>query len=112
MNSTVEKIQKLMEENNEKPTPLMKKLGLASSSFSDWKRDKASPSTEAIIKIAKYFHVSTDYLLLEDKIIPDVIYSEDDKHVLKLYSSLSDLDKRECIGFMKGLLHSSLHKNQ
>ncbi len=113
MNYTVQKIQLLLEENNEKPAPLMKKLGLSSSSFSDWKREKASPSTEAIIKIAKYFDVSTDSLLLEN--IDDTNnkkeschLTEQEKELLEVYSSLTELDKRECLGFMKGMLQKEL----
>lgn len=117
MNYIVQKIQLLLDENNEKAAPLMKKLGLSSSAFSDWKREKACPSTEAIIKIAKYFDVSTDSLLLEN--IDDIEtkkenfhLTEQEKELLKLYSTLSELDRRECLGFMKGMLQKELQEDK
>lgn len=114
MNYTVQKIQLLLEENNEKPAPLMKKLGLSSSSFSDWKREKACPSTEAIIKIAKYFDVSTDSLLIEDIDNKEErkYLTEQEKEILQIYSLLDETDKRECLGFMKGILRKELQAKE
>ena len=110
MNPTIEKIQSLIEENNEKAAPLMKKLGLASSSFSDWKRDKASPSTEAIVKIAKYFNVSTDYLLLDSYVNNSespapVFISPNEQDWISLYRELIACDPKllkECQSYIKG----------
>ena len=105
---TIERIQKLINMNNESAAPLMKKLGLSSTSFSDWKRKKANPSTEAIVKIAKYFNVSTDYLLLENENPNKNFYiSKDEEEWLDLYRQLSLTDshnKSECIGFVKGYI--------
>lgn len=39
-------------------------LGLSNSAISEWKKGKAKPSLEAVVKIARYFGVTTDYLLL------------------------------------------------
>jgi transcriptional regulator with XRE-family HTH domain len=38
-------------------------LGLAHGAVTEWKKGKAKPGTDAIIKIAEYFGVTTDYLL-------------------------------------------------
>ena len=38
-------------------------LGFDSGAVSNWKKGRAKPGTDAIIKIAEYFNVTTDYLL-------------------------------------------------
>lgn len=42
---------------------LDKAIDLKRSSIANWRLNRGTPSTEAILKIAKYFKVSTDYLL-------------------------------------------------
>ncbi len=43
-------------------------LNVSKQSVSNWENDNIQPSIEMLIKIASYFHVSTDYLLgLDDK---------------------------------------------
>lgn len=39
-------------------------LELSNSAITDWKKGKAKPSSDAVIKLAEYFGVSTDYILL------------------------------------------------
>jgi len=43
---------------------LSKITGVGNSTISAWKRGLQKPSVDAIIKIAEYFGVTTDYLLL------------------------------------------------
>lgn len=38
-------------------------LGVTKQSVSNWENDNIQPSIEMLVKIAKYFSVSTDYLL-------------------------------------------------
>lgn len=38
-------------------------LGVSKQSVSNWENDNIQPSIDMLIKIAKYFSVSTDYLL-------------------------------------------------
>ena len=59
----VERIIKLMEEKGINGAELAKMIGLSHGVVSEWKKGKAKPGTEAIIKIANYFGVTTDYLL-------------------------------------------------
>lgn len=40
-----------------------KAIGVSSGNISDWKSGRSSPKQDALIKIADYFDVSTDYLL-------------------------------------------------
>ena len=56
-------ILKLMEENHVTAKQLTGDLGLSGSAISEWKKGKGKPSTDAVVKIARYFGVSTDYIL-------------------------------------------------
>lgn len=53
----------LCNKHNVKITPLVVSLGGSSSSPASWKKG-ASPNSDIVIKLAEYFNVSTDYLLL------------------------------------------------
>ena len=59
----IERIIALMAARGIKGIKLATELGLAKNAVSEWKSGKAKPGTEAIIKIADYFGVTTDYLL-------------------------------------------------
>ena len=59
----IERILDLMKKNGVKANKLTSELGMGMSSITDWKNGKAKPSFDAIIKIADYFGVSSDYLL-------------------------------------------------
>ncbi len=45
-----------------KPNPVGKEIGLSSGIISKWKAG-GIPNGETLMKLSKYFHVSTDYLL-------------------------------------------------
>jgi len=63
----VDRILDLLKEKGVTAYKLTTDLGLPNSAVTDWKKGKAKPSTDAIIKIAEYFGVTTDYLLLGKK---------------------------------------------
>ena len=58
-----EKIRKLRNDFNISQVTLAKELGVTKQCVSNWENDNILPSIEMLIKIAKYFNVSTDYLL-------------------------------------------------
>lgn len=63
MNETVKRILGFMEQKGDNANSLQVKVKLPRGSVFGWKNDKFKPSTEAIIKLARYFNVSADYLL-------------------------------------------------
>lgn len=71
--------------------------GLANSSLSQWKKGKGKPSLENIIKVAAYFHVSTDYLLcLTDERMGCTVeksLSDEEKLLLHAYHNASALNR-------------------
>ena len=59
----VERILALMKERDVKASHLTKKLSLSHGVVTQWKQGLQKPSTEAVIKIARHFGVTTDWLL-------------------------------------------------
>lgn len=48
---------------------LAKRLGVAKQTVSNWENENIQPSIEMLIRLAKIFNVSTDYLLGLDGIV-------------------------------------------
>ena len=61
-----EKLSNLRKENNYTQEQLADILGVSRQSISKWESDLAYPETEKIIKMAKMFSCSVDYLLNDD----------------------------------------------
>ena len=62
-----EKIQELRRRSGMSQDTLAETLDVSRQAVSKWERDEAMPETDKIIRIAKAFSVSTDYLLLEEQ---------------------------------------------
>lgn len=62
-----ERIKELREERKLTMSQLAKELGIRQSTISRWERGERLPNLDAIIALAKFFKLSTDYLCgLED----------------------------------------------
>lgn len=62
MDVSVERIISLLSERKITAARMTSDLELSNSAVTEWKKGKAKPTSEAIIKIAKYFNVSTDFI--------------------------------------------------
>ena len=58
-----EKIRNLRKNFNINQVELASKLGVTKQCVSNWENDNILPSIEMLIKLAKFFSVTTDYLL-------------------------------------------------
>lgn len=58
-----EKIKELRLSYNLSQVKLAKALGVTRQCASNWENDNVQPSIDMLVKIAKFFNVSTDYLL-------------------------------------------------
>ena len=58
-----EKIRNLRKNFNINQVELPSKLGVTKQCVSNWENDNILPSIEMLIKLAKFFSVTTDYLL-------------------------------------------------
>ena len=61
-----ERIKQLRIEHGWSQVELSGKLGVSKQSVSNWENDNILPSIEMLMKIARLFSVSTDFLLGED----------------------------------------------
>ncbi len=67
MNKFSEKLKELRTENNLSQRDLAKATNLSQSALVHWENKKRVPNVDAVIVLAKFFNVSTDYILgLED----------------------------------------------
>ena len=61
------RVKKELKEQGRTQTELADFLNVRKSTVSEWVNDNNEPPMEVIVKIAKFLHVTTDYLLgLED----------------------------------------------
>lgn len=58
-----EKIRSLRLSGRMTQVQLAKALGVSKQCVSNWENDNIQPSVEMLVRIARYFHVSTDFLL-------------------------------------------------
>ena len=93
-------------------------MGLSRSIAAKWKNTKTNPSAEVLPKIAKYFGVTTDYLLTgEQKEKPAAESSELDKQLEGVefalwgeVKELTDAQKRDVLKFARFLKEQAKEK--
>ena len=59
----VERIKQLREEDGLSQAQLAKAVGISQAAIALWELGDRTPSADAIIKLAEFFDVSSDYLL-------------------------------------------------
>lgn len=57
------RIKDLRHETNLSQNEIARQLGIAQNSYSQIETNKRQPSLELLVKLAKFFHVTTDYIL-------------------------------------------------
>lgn len=113
----IDRIFQLKEERNLTNKQVEIGAGLANSSLSQWKKGKGKPSMENIVKVAVYFHVSTDYLLCltDDRGSSDEIeksLTEEETILLSAYNSASTYDRFRIIQLCMNALDASAEKSE
>lgn len=63
INKFAEMVAELLEEKGITKYKLAEDVGISKSVLSDYCNGKVQPTADVIIKVAKYFDVSSDYLL-------------------------------------------------
>lgn len=53
----------LCQKHGETPNAIGRKLGIASSTLTDWKKGRSAPKIDKMLAIADYFGVSVEYLM-------------------------------------------------
>ena len=95
--------QKLLDMNGVKSADVARATGISNMTFSDWKNGKSTPKMDKIEKIAKYFGVTTDYMMGKKSEVPSPSMADDHLELIKLYSSLSEADQKAIMQIMRSM---------
>ena len=108
MDKTIQRILTLIDNSGLTDKQILKELDVSNTStlITDWRTGRSkSPQIKHIIKLANFFHVTTDFLLIGIEKYDNL--SSDEVDWLNLYKQLSSSDesiRNECIGFVKGYI--------
>ena len=94
--NTAEKILNLIKESGLTDAAINKATGLTAGLITQWRKGAQKPSADAIVKIATYFNVTTDYLLglSEAQQASPSGLSMDEQRLVDGYRQLDDQGKR------------------
>lgn len=95
--------QKLLDMNGVKSADVARATGISNMTFSDWKKGKSTPKMDKIEKIAKYFGVTTDYMMGKKSEVPSLSMADEHFELIKLYSSLSEADQKAIMQIMRSM---------
>lgn len=113
MSTLLDRIENLIKEKGVKPFQITTELGLASSTFSDWRKGKAKPSLDAVVKLSKYFNVSIDYLVFGEDLneVDSLEFSNSlDAEVLTKFRSLTPELQNRAVSYIDGMIAASTTK--
>lgn len=104
MEPVVMRLLSLIDNSGLKENQILKDLDISNGSMiSDWRSERSKlPSIKNIIKFAKYFNVSTDYLLIG--IENQSNSSSNELQWLDLFHELSEQEQKECYRMVKGYI--------
>ena len=90
-----EKIKKLRLSYNMSQVELAKKLGVSKQGVSNWENDNVQPSIEMLVKLAKFFNVSADFLLDLDEKTPIDVSGLSEREIAHIKLIVQDLTARK-----------------
>lgn len=107
------RLKSLMEQKGINAKQLTTEIGISNSSFTDWNKGKGKPAAETLIKFAKYFNVSLDWLLLgkEQSLILEISNTKDQELLDKFHQLTPEL-QTGLLMYMDGLLAAMPHSDQ
>lgn len=79
---------KLCEEHNEKPTPLLKSLGLSATNLKRW-QNGSTVNSDILAKLSEHFDVPVDYFFEEDDSESGMVISDDGNSIKKVYRAMA-----------------------
>jgi len=107
-----QRLKDLRSERNISQSTVASATEVSQSVIGDWENDVHEPKASYIAALAKYFNVTSDYLLGLDDQPGHIIVerpkthnlSEDTRLLLDLCAKLSPIDRAHVLGYIKGLL--------
>ncbi len=105
----MERLKLLRKELKKTQTDIANVLGITVSAYGNYELGQREPDNANLIKLAKYFGVSTDYLLgLSEERTASTTpsLSSNEQELLHLFNKLSPEDKQRAIGYLTCLCNS------
>ena len=98
----MDNLKKLREKKKMKQTRLSVEIEVSQEIISHYEVGESKPNIDNLMKIADFFHCSTDYLLnrTDNPTMPKDITNNDNNNIIYKYNSLSDEDKQHLICFL------------
>lgn len=113
-------LRTLREDKNLKQSDLASLLNISPSAYGFYEQGKREPSLDALIKLAKFFNVSIDYMLglstkhnisaISASSTKPQLLTDEEQEVLDYYGKLDKADKRWIVGQMIDLDRKSHDK--
>lgn len=101
----MENLKILREEHKLTQRDFAQQLGISKTTLCYYEQGKVSPSTEMLVKLAKFFGCSVDYLLGYQA--KNVLYldsfTEDQKELIRLVQTLDERKVLKVIGYIERL---------
>ena len=108
------RLKLLRKELKKTQTDIANVLGITVSAYGNYELGQREPDNANLVKLARYFNVSTDYLLgLSDERSPKQSIQQSsnltsrESQLLSVFNSLSPSEQGEVLGFAKGLANKS-----
>ena len=108
------RLKLLRKELKKTQTDIANVLGITVSAYGNYELGQREPDNANLVKLARYFNVSTDYLLgLSDDRSPKQSIQQSsnltsrESQLLSVFNSLSPSEQGEVLGFAKGLANKS-----
>lgn len=99
-----ERYSAICNNNGKSPNGVAKEIGLSTAICTKWKNG-ATPNSEALIKLANYFDITTDYLLgRSDDVGTSAAEDVNAAELLNIYNKLSAVDKAKLLVYADSLL--------
>lgn len=93
-------LKELHKKSGLKRSFVAEKLDINKATFAGYLDSDNIPSVQNLVKLAKFYNVSIEYLLGVDK---EEIFTEQDKQILNVYNSATEQQKKEIIAYATGL---------
>lgn len=96
-NTLSENIRALRLQNGMNQVEFAKKMCVTKQCISNWENDNVLPSIEMLVKVADYFHVSTDFLLGRspcDAVSLDGLTAEQQAHIRLIIKDLQGVNEK------------------
>lgn len=97
----ISRIQYLMAKDSKNKSQILRELHLSTSTLSDWEKGKGNPSSSAIIKLSRYFNVTSDYILFGTEKPEYRQLSQPENKWLQIYHLLSESEKQRLLDKMQ-----------